>query len=180
MEKLIESSAVSRKNLIVIGIISSFLFAMAAFAVYRWIVWHVVQPFDLFVALLLLAFVLERATAKFTYEVDKKVLRITKTGFVGSPKTYEIPYRDIIGIYGYKPKLLSVLQFRRTYRLQSALDGQPVWTIAYTAAGRKGKAENCRIYFKPSDNMLDALHEKMPSKVKIAEEEIAVRQMTKE
>jgi hypothetical protein len=70
---------------------------------------------------------------------------------------------------------MSIIKFRRTFRLHSALDGRPVWVIAYEAPGRRGKPENRRIFFKPSDVMLEMLHEKMPSKVKVTEEDIFAR-----
>jgi hypothetical protein len=85
---------------------------------------------------------------------------------------YEVQYKEIVGIYNYKPQLISVIKFRRTYRMHSSLDGREVWTIAYTVLNKKGKTENVRIYFKPSEVMLQALREIMPSKVKVPENKV--------
>jgi hypothetical protein len=180
MDKLVETSQVHRKNVIVIGLAAALFAGMAILTLYSWVKWHRLNLFELFVELMFIFVLIERAGGKYTYEVDKKALRITKKSIFGRLQTFEIPYRDIFGIYRYKAKLIGVLKFRRTYRLQSALDNRPVWTLAYTAAGRKGKTENRRIYFKPSEAMLDALAEKIPGKVKISEEEAVISQVAKE
>jgi hypothetical protein len=152
---------------------------MAGLGIYLWVTRHYIDPYKLFTALSLASWVIWRASSKYTYEVDKKVFRLIKTSLFGKVTIIEIPYRDIIGIYDYKPKLMSILDFRRTFRMNSALDGRHIWTIAYTVHGKK-KPEKRRIYFKPSDTLLDALHTKMPSKVKVTEEEAAVEQLKKE
>lgn len=180
MDKLIETSQVHRKNIIVVGLAAALFLGMACLTLYGWVKWHIINPFELFVELLFVFVLLERAGGKYTYELDKRFLRITKDSILGSRRTFEVPYRDVIGIYRYKAKLIGVLKFRRTYRLQSALDNRPVWTLAYTAGGRRGKIENRRIYFKPSEAMLDALAEKIPGKVKVSEEEVVVSQVAKE
>ncbi len=180
MEKLIEHSQIHRKNRIVIGVVLGFLLGMTALSAYFWATRHTVDPYRLFTPIIIAGWVISRAASKFTYEVDKKALRIVKTGLFGGTKTFEIPYRDIDGIYYYEPKLMSIIKFRHTYRLHSALDGRPVWVIAYEAQGRGGKTENRRIYFKPSDVMLELLHEKMPSKVKVTEEDIFAQKVAKE
>jgi hypothetical protein len=180
MEKLVEHSQIHRKNRIVIGVVLGFLLGMAALSVYFWVTRHSVDPYRLFTPILIAGWVISRAASKFTYEADKKALRIVKTGLLGGEKTFEIPYRDIDGIYYYEPKLMSIIKFRRTFRLHSALDGRPVWVIAYEAPGRRGKPENRRAYFKPSDVMLELLHEKMPSKVKVTEEDIFAQKVARE
>lgn len=180
MEKLVEHSQIHRKNRIVIGVVLGFLIGMAAMSVYFWVTRHSVDPYRLFTPIMIAAWVIWRAANKYTYEADKKMLRFTKIGLFGGEKTFEVPYRDIDGIFPYRPKLMSIIKTRRTFRLHSALDGRPVWAIAYEATGRGGKPENRRIYFKPSEEMLALLEEKMPSKVKVTEEDIFIRKATKE
>jgi hypothetical protein len=180
MEKLIEHSQVHRKNRMVIGATLGFLLAMAGLSLYFWVTRHSVDPYHLFTPLMIAAWVIWRAGSKFTYEADKRRLRIIKTGLFGATKTYEVSYRDIDGIFLYHPKLMSIIKTRRTFRLHSALDGRPVWAVAYEAPGWRGKTENRRIYFKPSDVMLELLHERMPSKVKVTEEDIFAQQVARE
>ncbi len=180
MEKLVEHSQIHRKNRIVIGATLGFLAAMTALSVYFWVTYHTVDPYHLFTPIMIAAWVIWRSGSKYTYEADKKMLRITKTGLFGGKKVYEVPYRDIDGIFPYQPKLMSIIKTRRTFRLHSALDGRPVWAVAYEVPGRKGKAENRRIYFKPSEKMIALLEEKMPSKVKVTEEEIFTRKAYKD
>jgi len=89
-------------------------------------------------------------------------------------KAYEVAYKDISGIYNYKTNLVHVIKFRRTFRLNSALDNRPVWVMAYTAPGNRGKMENRRIFFKASDELLNLLAEKMPNRVKVKEEQVVL------
>lgn len=178
MEKLVEHSQIHRQNRIVVGATLGFLLGMSALSVYFWVTRHTVDPYHLFTPIMIAAWVVWRAGSKFTYEADKKMLRITKTGLFGGTKQYEVPYRDIDGIFPYRPKLMSIIKTRRSFRLNSALDGRAVWAIAYEAPGWRGKTENRRIYFKPSEEMLKLLEEKMPSKVKVTEEEIFTRKAT--
>lgn len=180
MEKLVEHSQIHRKNRMVVGTTLGFLLFMAALSVYFWVTRHTVDPYHLFTPIIIAGWLIWRAGSKFTYDADKKMLRITRNGLLGGTKTYEVPYRAIDGIFPYRPKLMSIIKTRRTFRLHSALDGRQVWAIAYEAPGRKGKAENRRIYFKPSEDMLALLAEKMPSKVKVTEEEIFTRKALRE
>ncbi len=180
MEELTEHSRIHRKNCIVIGVVLVFLLGMAALSAHFWATRHSVDPYRLFTPILIAGWVISRAASRFTYGADKKGLRIVKTGLFGGAKTFEIPYRDIDGIYYYEPKLMSIIKFRRTYRLHSALDGRPVWVIAYVAQGRGGKTENRRVYFKPSDAMLELLRDNMPAKVRVTEEDIFAQKVARE
>lgn len=180
MEKLIERSQVSSKSAIVVGLAISLFLGMVSLTLYIWFTRHFLNPFELFVELLFLFVLIERAGGKYTYELDKRVIRLTKRSLFGTERQFEVPYKEVIGIYRYKAKLIGVIKFRRTYRLQSALDGRAVWTIAYKVAGRKGRMENQRIYFKPSEGMLLALKERIPGRVMISEEEVVTREVTDE
>ncbi len=179
MNKMVVHSEASRKNLIVMAIAVASFAVLVILSLYRWFALAIFQPVELMAEALVLFVLLERMAAKYTYEMDKKVLRLSKHSLLGRV-TYEVPYRDIFGIYRYKPQLIGVIKFRRTYRFNSALDSRDVWTLAYTAPGFKGKMENRRFYFKPGEAMLTALQAKLPEKVRVPEEQVIKEVLTKE
>ena len=72
------------------------------------------------------------------------------------------------------------ISFRRSFTLNSALDGRVVWVLAYRALNKKGKKENRRIFFKTSEEILDALEAHLPNKVRVKEEEVAIAIMRRE
>lgn len=170
MEKVVVRSQISKKNFIVMTAAVTAFAAVVVFSLYKWFALGIFQPVELMAEALVLFVLIERMSAKYTYEMDKKVLRLIKHGLLGRI-THEIPYRDIFGLYRYKPQLIGVIKFRRTYRFNSALDSRNVWTLAYTAPGYKGKMENRRFYIKPGQQLLAALRSKLPEKV-VAEEKI--------
>lgn len=172
MHKLTEHSEVSKKNLIALTIASGALVLMLAFTIYNWIMLGIRNPLEVFFIAMFIFVLAERAGGKYTYELDKKVLHIIKRSLFGRVTMYEVPYKDIVGIYFYKPKLVGVIKFRRTYRLHSALDRRNVWTIAYAVSDQVGKTEHRRIYFKPGDAMLTALQEQLLGKVMVSEETV--------
>lgn len=179
MEKVVVHSEAARKNLIVMLIAVGTFAVLTLFSLYKWLSLGIFQPTELMAEALVLFVLIERMSAKYTYEMDKKVLKLTKKGLLGTV-SHEIPYRDIFGVYRYKPQLVGVIKFRRTYRLNSALDPRVVWTLGYTASGFKGKTENRRIYFKPGDDLLRALHAKLPDKVMVPEEQVIKEVLSKE
>lgn len=179
MEKIVVQSEASRKNLIVMAIAVAIFAILVVFSLYKWYAFHLLQPVELMSEAMVLFVLIERMSAKYIYEMDTKVFRLTKRGLLGNTK-HEIPYRDIFGIYRYKPQLIGVIKFRRTYRFNSALDSRVVWTLAYSAQGYKGKKENRRFYIKPGEKLLAALHAKMPDKVMIPEEEVIKDVLLKE
>ena len=178
MSSLIMKSEVTKKNAIVIGIGVSLLAGMIILTIYQWFMLKRFHPGEVSFEVILLVALIERAGAKYTYEMGKKSLRITKQGMFGL-QVYEVVYRDILGIYQYKPQLVGVMKFRRTFRLNSAIDGRDVWTLAYRFAGANGKMKNRRIYLKPSQEFLAALHDKMPNKVMITEEKVIIAEINK-
>lgn len=169
----------TRKNVLVIGLAVGLFLLIIAFTVYKWVFMGLPQLTELFFEILMTLVIIERAQGRYVYEAGRKGLRFTKQGWIGA-RQYEVAYRDIMGVYRYKPKLIGVLRFRRTYRLHSALDGRDVWTLAYKARGWRGKPENRRIYFKPSAAMLRLLQEKLPNKVAVPEERIVVQEIQAE
>lgn len=163
--QLTEQSGYSIKNALIWMLGIAFFFLMMLFTVIKWVYWGLAQPVELFFEGMFVLILLERAMARYTYEADRNCMRLTKKSAWGV-RTYVIHYKDIIGIYHYQPKLLGLTQFRRTYRLHCALDGNPaVWTLAYKAVNKNGTKENRRIYFKPSDAMIKYLRERCPALV---------------
>lgn len=177
--RLIEKSQVTHRNVMIIAGALGLFALLTAFALYKWIVkgWPNLMEvfFDIFLALV----IVERAQSRYVYEAGRKGMSFTKHSWLGR-REYEVAYRDVMGVYLYKPKLFGILGFRRTYRLHSALDARDVWTVAYKARGWFGKEENRRIYFKPSPAMLSLLQDRMPKKVIVPEEQVVVNEIKRE
>ncbi|HMM22815.1 MAG TPA: hypothetical protein PKA10_19015 [Selenomonadales bacterium] len=180
MDRLIEHSVIHRRNAIIIAIGGCFLVGIFFLTCYLSFTGRPVSIIEQAVELALLLWLIKRAGGKYTYEVDKRALRVTKQGIFGRKTTIEIPFREMIGVYQYAPKLVSVLKFRRTFLFHSSLDGRTVWTVAYTAQGRGNRQENRRLFFKPSEEMLDLLAARMPGKVRVSEETVVTEQLSKE
>lgn len=179
MSKIAEKTIVSRKNVIVIGIaVAAFLFLLFA-SVVRWMHGMPVTPFEIGSLLIILFVLLERAQPRYEYEADNRRLLLKKRGILGN-RDIEVEYRQIVGIYAYKAALVSVLKFRRTHRMNSALDGRDVWVIAYKVWPSGKPEHNERIYFKPSEAMLEFLAGKMPGKVKVPETQVVIEALSKE
>lgn len=170
---LVEYSLASRKNAMVIMAGVVFFSAFSAFAMYKWAVLGVRKPIDIFLGLMFAFVLLERAVPRYTYAAETTVLRVTKRGLFGSTEQ-EIPYAMMWGVYRYKAKLIGIAKFRRTFRMHSALDPRAVWVIAYKVEKDNAKLENRRVYFKPSEALLERLKEQLPNKVHTAEERIVV------
>ena len=179
MSKYVEKSIVSRKNVIVIGIaVAAFLFLLFA-SVVRWMHGMPVTPFEIGSLLIILFVLLERAQPSYEYEADNRRLLLKKRGLLGN-KDIEVEYRQLIGIYAYKAALVSVLKFRRTHRMNSALDGRDVWVIAYKVSPSGKTEHNERVYFKPSEQLLEFLSTKLPGKVKVPETQVVIEALGKE
>ncbi len=168
-----DATQVTKKNLIVMSVGAGLFVLLLAASAYKWYAWGYRNPIEIFINVMFLFVLVERAQARYIVQMDKAVLRFTKKNLLGST-VHEVPYKEIFGIYRYKAQLVRAVKFRRTYRLNSALDNRSVWVLAYRALGKKGKMENRRIYFKTSEAMLDALAEKLPNKVRANEEQVAV------
>ena len=179
MNKRWEKSIISRKNVVVMALGVAVLLFLASGSIYRYVRGGGVNPFEM-VSMLIIVFALaERSQGRYEIEADSRSLMIRKRGWIGS-KEVSVDYRDIIGIYKYKAKLIGYVKFRRTHRMNSALDGRTVWAIAYKV-GVSGKPEHYeRIYFKPSDEMLEFLSGRMPGKVMISEKKVAVAALQEE
>lgn len=174
MVTIMEQSQVTKKNAWIIGTAVAVCLLYFASSLYRWFVSGIHDPLDLFIGFMLAVVFIERAQSKYTYAAQKKGLILTKKNLLGS-KVIEIPYKEVMGIYRYQPKLIGAIKFRRTYRFHSALDGRIVWTIAYKNTKKNGKTEYSRVYVKLSPDMLFHLKERMPSKVVIDEKEVVLQ-----
>ena len=179
MNKLVENTIIARKNVIVMGCVVAFFFAWVALTFWGWVRYGIIRPTELGFLIIILLALVERAQARYSYETDARTIRITKNGLLGH-KTYEVGYRQIMGIYLYKAKLIGVLKFRRTFRLHSALDNRKVWVIAYKVSPSGKKEHNERIYFKPSEAMLQFLSARLPGKVMISENQVVTEDIQKE
>ncbi|MDR3589338.1 MAG: hypothetical protein P4N41_06720 [Negativicutes bacterium] len=174
MNKLTETSIISPTNAVVIGLAVALFAGSLVMTIYGWVKWQVIRPVDLLVAAVFALVLVQRAAAKYRYELDNKVLRITKS-YIGYATEYDIPVRNMSGVYRKAAKATRG-NFRRSHRLHSALDGRPIWTIAYS---QQDRVENRRVYFKPSEAMLTALAELLPGKVKESEEDLGGRRPAK-
>jgi hypothetical protein len=179
MSKLVEKTIVSRKNVIVIGIAVAFFLFMLSSSIFRWMHGIRVTPLEIGTVVIILFVLLERAQPRYEYDADNRRLLLKKNGLFGN-KTVEIEYRQLVGIYAYKAKLVSVLKFRRTHRMNSALDGRDVWVIAYKVSPSGKTEHNERVYFKPSEQLLEFLSAKLPGKVKVPENQVVIEALGKD
>ena len=177
--KLQDTSQVAKKNVIVM-IIAILVFAVfLTINILRYIELNTFEPVVIFLDVMFLFVIFQRSQPKFITELDKRGFRITKISLFGK-KVYDIPYREIAGVYKYKSSLAHPISFRRSFTLNSALDDRVVWVLAYRTLNKRGKKENRRIFFKASDALLDALEQHLPNKVRIKEEEVAIIVMRRE
>jgi hypothetical protein len=177
--KLQDVSQVAKKNKMVMFIAFLVFAVFLTINILRYIDLHIFEPVVIFLDVMFLFVIFQRSQPKYTTELDKRGFRITKKSWIGK-KVYDIPYREIVGIYKYKSSLAHPISFRRSFTLNSALDGRVVWVLAYRTLNKKGKKENRRIFFKTSEEMLDALEQHLPGKVRIKEEEAAITIMRRE
>ena len=177
--KLYDVSQVSKKNKIVMIIVAIVFLVFLTINILRYVELNIFEPVVIFLDVMLLFVIFQRSHPKYVTEVDKRGFRITRKSLFGK-KVYDVPFREIVGIYKYKSSLAHPMSFRRSFTLNSALDGRVVWVLAYRTHNKKGKIENRRIFFKTSEEMLDELSERMPNRVRIKEEEAAIAIMKRE
>ncbi len=168
-----DTSQVTKKNIIAVLIASALFILLLGLSIYKWVVDSIHQPIEVFINLMFLVVIISRIQPRYVVEVDKTVFRITKKSWLGN-KVYEVPYKIIFGIYRYKAQLIRAVSYRYTYRLNSMLDNRTVWGLAYRLENKKGKVQNHRIYFKANKAVMDALAEKLPNKVDIPEDQVAI------
>lgn len=167
-----DTTIVAKKNIMVmIGAILLFT-GFLVLNILRYLELGVKEPVVIFLDIMFLYVIFSRCYPKYTNTIDKRGISFKRKGLVSSER--EVPYREIIGIYKYKAALVHATKFRRSITMNSALDNRVVWVLAYRTLNKKNKIENRRIFFKASEAFLDTLAEKIPNKVRITEEEVAV------
>ena len=171
--QLQDFSQVAKKNKIVMIIAALVFLAFLVVNFLRYYELNTHEPVVVFLDIMFLFVIFDRSQPKFITEIDKRCFRVTKKAWSGT-KVFEVPYKEIIGIYKYKSALAHAVSFRRSFTMNSALDNRIVWVLAYRAANKKGKMENRRIFVKTSNEILDALAERLPNKVRVSEEKVAV------
>ncbi len=151
-------------------IATAVLLAMIGFTIYRLfdIGYFSRIRLEIYAELVLSGLLILRCYPTYEYRLTPKSLQISRYGLLGK-KEYEVFYKDVFELYRYKAQLGgSITKFRRTFRVNSALDSRNVWVLAYTFAKKKG-SENRRLYMKMDDEFLFALNKKLPAKVRIPE-----------
>ena len=177
--KLQDTSQVARKNVIVMFIAFLVFAVFLTINILRYVELNIFDPVVIFLDIMFIFVIFQRTHPKYLTELDKRGIRITKLGWLGK-KVYDIPFREIIGIYKYKSSLAHPITFRRKFTVNSALDGRTVWVLAYRTHNKKGKIENRCLFIKTNEEMLDELAERLPNKVRIKEEEVAIAVMRRE
>ena len=177
--KLQDVSQVAKKNQMVMFIAFLVFAVFLAINILRYIELRIFEPVVIFLDVMFIFVIFQRSQPKYITELDKRGFRIIKKSWLGK-KIYDIPYREIAGIYKYKSSLAHPISFRRSFTLNSALDGRVVWVLAYRTLNKRGKKENRRIFFKASDEILDGLEQHLPNKVRAKEEEVAMTIMRRE
>lgn len=180
MANLVVHSVRTRKNVIIMGLLVALFLFLLAFDLYAWLGKGFFHPLSLGFDLFVLVLIYERMAGRYTYELGKKSLLITKQGLFGRKTFHEVYYKDIFGIFLYKAKLIGYIKFRKTFRLNSALDGRDVWVVGYEVMTDKGKKQNYRLYIKPTPEMLAEFERKMPNKVHNTEEKTVQKLVTEE
>ena len=179
MNRLTENTVIARNNLLVTGLAAAVLLFIIVGVWYKWSRGGMVTPLEAGSIALILLMLIERAIGRYGIDADAREIQITKRGMFGRQKI-AVSYRQIVGIYQYKAKLIGYVKFRRTHRLHSALDGRNVWVIAYKVQPSGKQEYNERIYFKPSEAMLQFLSARIPGKVMVPENQVVVDVLQKE
>jgi len=171
MNRVLVTSIPAKKNTMIMMAGLAFFAVLVILDMIKLFTLGIFEPMGFTFDVIFLVVLFNRINAKYTCELKEGSLSFHKSSLWGT-KGYEVSFRSIMGIYRYQPKLVEITKFRHTDRLHSALDARDVWVLAYTVTSKKGKIENCRIYFKPGDEFLDELHKVLPNKVMINDEKV--------
>lgn len=180
MSLAVDTTKRNKKYTIVYTIVALFCIALFVVNIVRYYYFGVLDPVALFFYAMIAWIVYLRCKPTYDIYVERKFLKIVKHTVFGTTKVYEIPYREIAGIFSYQPKLMRTIKFRYSYRLNSALDARTLWTLAWRRQFEGGSEANVRIYFKASKQVIDALSEKMPNRVNVPEEMADFNMLVKE
>lgn len=163
----------AKKNIIIMIIASCIFAGFLLINILRYVELGIQEPVVIFLDVMFLFVIFNRCQPIYYISLDKRSFNADRKSIFGK-KHYEVPYREIIGVYKYKAALVHATKFRRSYTVNSALDKRPVWALAYRLMNKKGKMENRRIFFKASEEFLNAFEQKLPNKIRITEEDMAI------
>lgn len=180
MSLAVDTTKRSRKYVITYAIVGLACFVMFIVSIMRYVYLNILEPVPIFFYAMLVWIILLRCKPTYDISVERKYLKIVKHDIWGKTKVFEIPYREIAGIFSYQPKLMRTIKFRYSYRLNSALDARTLWTLAWRRSFENGSEANVRIYFKASKQVIAALAEKMPNRVDVPEEMADFNMLVKE
>lgn len=165
-----DTSKRNKKNIIAFIVVGLVFFGLFVANIARYFYLGAFDPVATFFYLMIMVIVYGRTKPTYDVSVERKYFKIVKHGLFGKNKVFEIPYREIAGIFVYKPELVRSVKFRHTYRMNSALDNRTVWTLAWRRPKKNSSEdENVRIYFKASKEVIAALSDKLPNKVAVPE-----------
>ena len=99
--KLQDTSQVARKNVIVMFIAFLVFAVFLTINILRYVELNIFDPVVIFLDIMFIFVIFQRTHPKYLTELDKRGFRITRMSLLGK-KVYDIPYRDIAGIYKYK------------------------------------------------------------------------------
>lgn len=180
MSLAVDTTKRNKKYIIVYSAVSIlFLFLFGA-NIMRFYYMGAFDPVSTFFYAMIVWIIFLRCKPTYDVSVERKYLKIVKHTVFGTTKVFEIPYREIAGIFSYQPKLMRTIKFRYSYRLNSALDGRLLWTLAWRRQMDNGNEVNVRIYFKASKQVMAALSEKMPNRVDVPEDLVDLNMLVKE
>lgn len=180
MSLAVDTTKRSKKYMIVYGVVTVIFLALFAANILRYYYLGSIDPVATFFYIMIAWIIVLRCKPTYDISVERKYMKIVKHTVFGGTKVYEIPYREIAGIFNYQPKLMRTVKFRYSYRLNSALDGRTLWTLAWRRPMAGGNETNVRIYFKASKQVMDALKEKMPNRVDVPEDLADLNMLVKE
>lgn len=119
---------------------------------------------------LLLWYIVNTATAKTEYRLEKDELVIVKKSLFRGTKEMRIAYEEIFGVYRYNAKKKNGIDYTSQYYMYSKLDRRDIWVLLYNDNDNTKKA-GC-VMLKASDEFLDAFAAILPDRVDIPQEEV--------
>ncbi len=180
MSLAVDTTKRSKKYVIVYSVVVLIFFGLLVVNIMRYYYLGALDPIAIFFYAMIIWILFLRCKPTYDISVERKFLKIVKHTVWGKTKVFEIPYREIAGIFSYQPKLMRTVKFRYSYRLNSALDARVLWTLAWRRQMEGGNEANVRIYFKASKQVMQALAEKMPNRVDVPEEMADFNMLVKE
>lgn len=162
-------SIIRKKNmLIMFSAIVFFLLLLILDIISFWRL-HIFNQTGFAIDIIFIAAMVNRIQSVYSCSLTDEKLSFKRKGVFFGAKQINVELNKISGIYRYKPQLIGMVHFRYSYKFHSALDGRDVWVVAYVQMNAKGKEENCRIFFKPSNEFLHDLKKQLSHKVTVSD-----------